>query len=269
LIQPVMTSGRWLLPEDENGLVVGNHFVKIRPEIKVGDTVTVRMGDKDYDFVIVGIYQMAGSPASPMVFTNYEPLANRMGKPGLVSSLRFVTDRSDPARQAEVKKALETRFHEKSIQVTAQTGSETSAQQSVLVRPLVLMLLAMAMLIALVGSLGLMGTMSMNVLERTREIGVMRSIGAVNGAIFQLVVTEGMLIGLISWGLGALLSDPIARLLNRAVGVALLNVPLQYAFSMQGLVIWLVVVLILSALASLIPASSATRLTIRDVLAYE
>lgn len=269
LIKPTVTSGRWLHPEDECGLVVGNHYTKIRPETTVGDTVAIRIGDNDYNFIIIGIYEMAGNPATPMVFTNYEAMAERTGKLGQVSSLRFVTDRPDPARQAEVKKALETRFREEGIQVIAQTGSETSAQQSVLVRPLVLMLLAMALLIALVGILSLMGTMSMNVLERTREIGVMRSIGAMNGAIFQLVVSEGILIGLISWGLGALLSAPIARLLDIAVGVALLNVPLQYIYSLEGLIIWLVIVSFLSTLASLIPAASATRLTIRDIIAYE
>ena len=70
----------------------------------------------------------------------------------------------------------------------------------------------MALLTALVGSIGLTGTMGMNVLERTREIGVMRSIGAVDQEIMRTVIVEGMLIGSISWILGALLSFPITYL---------------------------------------------------------
>jgi putative ABC transport system permease protein len=155
------------------------------------------------------------------------------------------------------------------IQANVQTGSEIIAQQSRPVRILVTLLLAMALLIALVGGLGLMGAMGLSVLERTREIGVMRSIGAQNRAIFQLVVAEGMLIGLISWGLGALVSLPVARLLNRLVGVAMLNVPLRFVFSVDGLLIWLIAVLILSALASLVPARNAVRLAVREILAYE
>ena len=131
------------------------------------------------------------------------------------------------------------------------------------------MLLIMAVLIALVGGLGLMGTMSMNVLERTREIGVMRSIGAVDLAIMGLVITEGMIIGMISWGLGALLAIPITNVLNVLVGVSILTVPLDYVFSPNGLIIWLVLVIVLSTIASILPARNAVRLTVRDVLAYE
>ena len=62
---------------------------------------------------------------------------------------------------------------------------------------------------------------------------------------------------------------PITRLLDNVVGISLLTVPMVYVFSVQGLVIWLVVVLVLSTIASLLPARNAVRLTVRDVLAYE
>ena len=127
----------------------------------------------------------------------------------------------------------------------------------------------MAVLIALVGGLGLMSTMSMNVLERTRELGVMRAIGASDGDVVQMVVVEGLLIGLISWGLGTALAVPISQVLGTAVGMALMSTPLALTFAWDGFVIWLVVVLVLSALASILPARNASRITIRDALAYE
>ncbi|MCB8987117.1 MAG: ABC transporter permease [Ardenticatenaceae bacterium] len=269
LIEPVLTDGRWLLPEDQNTVVVGNHFVKMRPETAVGDTIELRLNERDYPFQIVGIYEMAGSPTSPIVFMNYDYLSVITNKVRRVDRLRIVTDRSDPERQTQVQQALATRLQTMGMDAYLQTGSDTFAQQTALVKVLIALLVAMAMLIAVVGGLGLMGTMSMNVLERTREIGVMRSLGAVDLDIFQLVVVEGLLIGLISWALGALLSVPIAQALDRLVGVAMLNVPLRFFFSAQGLWIWLIVVLFLSALASLLPARSAVRLTVRDVLAYE
>jgi putative ABC transport system permease protein len=134
---------------------------------------------------------------------------------------------------------------------------------------LVVFLVVMALILAFVGSLGLAGTMSLNVLERIREIGVMRAIGASNFAILQIFLIEGVLIGLISWLLGLVVSWPMSRALSDVVGVSFLQTPLDYAFSGSGAILWLVAVIVLSILASILPAMNATRITVRDVLAYE
>jgi putative ABC transport system permease protein len=114
-----------------------------------------------------------------------------------------------------------------------------------------------------------MGTMSINVLERTREIGVMRAIGASNGAVRQVFIVEGVIIGLLSWLVGAILAYPISKLLSDTVGRQFLSTPLDYTFSIPGMLLWLGVVLLLSALTSFLPAWNASRLTVREVLAYE
>ena len=114
-----------------------------------------------------------------------------------------------------------------------------------------------------------MGTMSMNVLERTREIGVMRAIGARDMEVFKLVIQEGIFIGMLSWAIGMVIAIPITLLLDNVVGVAFITTPMKFIYSMNGVVIWLVLVIIISYLSSLLPARSATRLTIREILAYE
>jgi putative ABC transport system permease protein len=134
---------------------------------------------------------------------------------------------------------------------------------------LVTFLLIMALLIAVVGGMGLMGTMTINVLERTREIGVLRAIGASSPAIFQLVLVEGIIIGWLSWVLGALLAVPIGMLLANLVGIAFFQSPMDFVFALDGFIAWMVVVAILGGLACFLPARSATRLTVREVLAYE
>ena len=127
----------------------------------------------------------------------------------------------------------------------------------------------MAVLIAIVGGLGLTGTMSINVLERTREIGVMRAIGASNLDIQGIVLVEGMIIGLISWVISILLAFPITNVLAFGVGTSIMQAPMPPVYSMTGILIWLLGILFIGGVASALPAHRASSLTVRDTLAYE
>ncbi len=270
LIQPVITSGRWLVPEDKNAIVVGNQFLTVRPDVHTGDTVQVSIDGKEYPFYVVGTYQLVGNVVPPLLYANYEYLTQLQNQVDQVLNLRIVTEPQDALTQSRVKKDLEKAFSEAGISVgDMTTGAENMDQQKVTIDVLIYFLLVMAVLIALVGGLGLMGTMSMNVMERTREIGVMRSIGARDQAILMMVVVEGALIGLISWVFGSILALPISWMLDYVVGTAFVTTALGFVISPDGFVIWLVGVMVISAIASWIPARNAVRLTVRDVLAYE
>jgi putative ABC transport system permease protein len=82
-------------------------------------------------------------------------------------------------------------------------------------------------------------------------------------------VAEGVCIGVLSWPVGAVLAFPISRALTTVVGDEFTGAPLRYTFSLSGALFWLVLVVILSALASFLPAWNATRLSVRQVLSYE
>ena len=97
----------------------------------------------------------------------------------------------------------------------------------------------------------------------------MRAIGAHNRIVIKLVIVEGLLIGLFSFVLGTLLSFPITSILSNIISYAIFKAPADFAFTGLGLVIWLGVVIVMSFLASVVPARSASLLTIREVLAYE
>lgn len=269
LLDPVMIDGRWVRDGESDAIVVSNHFMKLRPEVKVGDTLQLRYQEEDSTFHVVGIFRMAGTFPAPFTYITPEGLDAIGGDSTQANQLRLVTDLHTQARQDQVLKTVEAALLKKDLEASLQTGAEIITQQRAVVNILISVLMVMGVLIAVVGGLGLMGTMGMNVLERTREIGVLRSIGAENMAIFRLVVVEGTLIGLISWGLAALAAIPVTNFLDQTLGNALMTVPIMYIFSTQGLLIWLGIVLVLSGLASLLPARSAVRLAVRDVLAYE
>jgi putative ABC transport system permease protein len=213
---------------------------------------------------------MPGNFIPPFVYTNGSYLEKVTGMIGRSYSYRGLTSSSDPQTEQQVARDLKTALEREGVRVgDIITGSEEKALQSQFINVLVLILGVMAVLIALVGGIGLMGTMSMNVMERTREIGVMRSIGARNADLFGIVLVEGGMIGLVSWGLGILVSYPFSLLLCYVTGAAFLQTPMELVYAPQGILIWLVIVLVLSLLASLVPAAHAVRLTVRDVLAYE
>jgi putative ABC transport system permease protein len=85
----------------------------------------------------------------------------------------------------------------------------------------------------------------------------------------MMVIIEGYLIGLISWGIGSLLAIPISSLLSNAISLALFDAATTITYTPTGFMIWFLLVSLLSIGASVIPARKAANLTIREVLAYE
>ncbi len=270
LIDPVIVAGRWLTTGDENAIVIGNHLLNVYPDLKVGDWLTIKIDDKDSKWHVVGVYTITGNVSPPLLYVNYEYLSKLIGRPGQVYSLRVLTQQHNSAAQKAASDLIQKRFEANGIQVgSSQLGADFISGQKSQTDILVYFMLGMATMIAIVGGLGLMGTMSINVLERTREIGVMRAIGASNGDIQGIVIVEGMVVGLISWAISIVLSIPITNVLCFGVGTAILTSPMPAVYGISGIIAWLVFTLALAAIASAWPARRASKLTVRDTLAYE
>ena len=172
--------------------------------------------------------------------------------------------------QHEMGIRLREYFDSRGLKVTdTQTAAVTQTQNNLLFTIVVAFLILMALLLAAVGGLGLTTTMSINIMERVREVGVLRAIGASNTSVRQIVLAEGMAIAVISWILGALISLGLAPLFSAQLGLALIKIPLQYHYSFVGAGVWFFILLAIAAVASLLPARNAVRLTVREVLAYE
>ncbi|MBI5295489.1 MAG: ABC transporter permease [Chloroflexi bacterium] len=270
LIDPVIVAGRWLETGDENAIVIGNHLLNVYPDLKVGDWLTIEIDGRKTQWHIVGVYTITGNVTPPLLYANYEYLSKLIGRPGQVYSLRVLTHNHDSASQKAVSEQIQALYEANGIQYGgAQLGADFIRDQKAQTDLLVYFMLVMAAMIAVVGGLGLMGTMSINVLERTREIGVMRAIGASNGDIQSIVIVEGLVVGLISWIISIPLSLPITNVLCFGVGMALLTSPMPAVYGVSGILAWLVFTLVLAAIASAWPARRASKLTVRDTLAYE
>jgi putative ABC transport system permease protein len=268
LIKPTLIAGRWLLPDDENAVVVNSTFLHDEPDVQLGDELTIKINAKDSTWKVVGIVR--GVMTGSMIYANqpyYMRVTNNLGNS---TTLWVVGTKHDPASEDQVAKALEAQLKASGINVQqTQTIDFTRQRVQGQFNIVVALLLVMAALLGVVGGLGLMGTMSLNVLERTREIGVMRAIGASNGAVRQIFIVEGILIGVLSWLIGSVVALPASKLLSDQVGISFIQTPLSYVFSLSGVALWLVIVVAIATLASILPARAASRLTVRDVLAYE
>ena len=151
------------------------------------------------------------------------------------------------------------------VETTEETREEIISQFNIIS----VLLAVMAVLIAVVGGLGLMGTMSISVLERTKEVGIMRAVGASDRSVLRVVLVEGLFIGLLSWLFATVVAYPLGWWISNLVGVNLLESELTYTFAWWGVGIWIIGVLLISAGASYVPARRASRISVRETLAYE
>ncbi len=270
LTHPKIVAGRWLEADDTNALVVATSLLREDPAIQVGDEITLKINGRSDTWEIVGVYQAIGITVWYESYANYPYVSRLAREVEQTRRVQVVTSEHDPASQEEAAALIDEYFQHLGIRVARiDTSSALRGVQQEQFSIIVAVLMIMALLITLVGGLGLAGTMSMNVLERTREIGVMRAVGASDGAVLRVILVEGLLMALLSWFLAIFLAIPAGKLLSSVVGQHLVNGKLSYVYSIQGALLWLALVLVVAIIASYIPARNASKLTVRDVLAYE
>ncbi|MGD9001121.1 MAG: ABC transporter permease [Anaerolineae bacterium] len=269
MLNPRMVAGRWLLPEDENAIVVSAYLVGEEPDLDVGSEIVLDIEEQETTWQIVGVAQIA-QPAS-YAWVDFDDLSRVVGNVGRANMIDVTAERHDADFQLQVGEALQAHLEGAGLDVNSfYTRSQSRAAIDVLFSIIVMFLGSMAVILTIVGGIGLTGTMSLSVLERIREIGVMRAIGASNGAVRQVIMAEGVVIGLMSWLMGTLLAVPVGKMLSDAVGVRTpLNTPLSYTMPPVAVFLWLGLVVLVSMLASYVPAQNAARLSVREVLAYE
>jgi putative ABC transport system permease protein len=264
LLKPEIMEGRNLSEGDSDAIVINQALAGEFRQMRVGQAVTLRIGGVEKEWRVVGLAREAFSPP-----TGYVPLES-MPQPQLVNSLRLALDQTDEDSLDTVKASLDRSLEQQGMR--ARSSSTTSQTRFVFDEHMVMIyafFIVMAVIVGAVGGLGLMTTMSLNVLERRREMGVLRAIGATPWIVWLMVIAEGLVIGVLSWVIAAVLAWPVSKVVGDTFVRALFRGGLDFSFEFSGLVIWLLVSIALSAVASFVPAWRASRTTVREALAYE
>jgi putative ABC transport system permease protein len=230
--------------------------------------------DSDWHIVGISTTQLVApgepQPTAPIAYVPYRAVSTVSGADGAVNRLVVSGTSHDASAQSALADTLDANLTAAGIGVqSAETHSRMRAQVERLTTPILLLLTSMAALFAIVGGLGLLGTMSLNVLERTGEFGVLRAIGATGRIVLSIVLVEGLTVALLSWVLGSVVSIPMGVVMGNAVGLSFIKVPLEFHFAPFGLVLWLAMAIVLAVVASWVPARNASRLSVRDAIAYE
>jgi putative ABC transport system permease protein len=270
-----LREGRWLDPDDSFAIVLVQDLAE-EVGVGVGDWVTIKYEEKqERDWLVVGLV------FDPILTTAgnvpREVLLRDINNTGRAPAVWVQTKSEDPQRQIEAAKSLRAYYKEHQIEVSPQRGlfggmggDATVETVNALIQQfnfLVVLLAIVAVIIAAVGSIALSGALALSVLERRREIGVMRAIGASSWAIFKLFIGEGLILGLLSWLFALPFAFPAGQILVQALGDTF-GIEIVYHYTFTGAILWLGIITFLSILASWLPARGATRISVRESLAY-
>jgi len=260
-------AGRWLQPTDSDAVVLNQMARSLMPDVKIDDTILLSLGGRATKWRVAGIVEEIGSPAA--AYASEKAYAEAAGITGRAQMIRITSSATDQAERVEIIRSIERALATAGVSV--REGLPLAVLRTAIVEHvsvLVNTLIATAVLLGLIGVLGLASFMSMNVIERTRELGVMRAIGAAPGTIMRIIISEGVFIGGLSWVFAVMLSVPLSLLVGGIVGMLSFRVPLSLTISPAAMLLWLVTVLVISAAACAWPALRASRLTVREALAY-
>jgi len=266
---PKLLAGRWLEPA-ETGAVVLNQLTRDSavPDVDVGDRVQLIVGGQSAIWRVVGLAEEREGGGGG-VYTTAEGLAAALGQPQRVNRLRIVTEGHDERTRKAVASAVDEALAAGGIEVeSAASISHAEAVSEGHLGPIILILVAVAIPLGVVGVIGLASTMSTNVLDRTREFGVMHAIGARPKVVRRIVTIEGVFLALASCLVAIVPALALTAVLGVGLGNLFFSAPLPYRVSVAGAVIWLAVVVLGAILATDSAASRAARLTVREALAY-
>ena len=269
LIALPLVEGRWLAAEDEDAVVVNRALRDAAPEARVGSRLTLRVGEKTVSWRVVGVAKEL--LPLPGAYVSSRETLRAVGQPaGSANSLRIVAASHDADSIRSLSQALERALPKSGIEVaglqSVRDARHAFADHLVIIESALFFASA---LVVLVGGLGLTATLTLNVLQRTREIAVLAAMGASPGKVARLVWMESVLVALLGWCAALAAAVPLTFALDAAAGRMFVKTPLDAAWSGSAIAGSLGLVVALSLVCSLYPAWRAAGLEIAPSLSYE
>jgi len=220
---------------------------------------------------VIGFYEpvFVGGFNSDTIYAPLSALYKTTKKYNQGSVLFIRTTAHDGAFTSTTTKRLKDLYEGQNLKVLdSQTQLDLRATNEWQFSIVTSMLVALAVIIAIVGGIALMGALSIGVIERTKEIGVLRAVGARSRAVLGIFIMEGVLQGLLSWLIAIPISLVASPVVAVSLGKAMFGATLDYQYNWSAVGAWFALVIIISIIASILPARGATRISVRDSLAY-
>jgi putative ABC transport system permease protein len=259
-----ISEGKLLKTTDLGKVIIGADIGKedaFEKEIVVGNKILIQ----GKSFEVVGILKQASSfQTNNAIFMNEEDMKKllKIGDEYDVIVAQ-VSDSKEAETVAErIKEALRKDRKEDvgEEDFSVQTSVEAISSIDTILNIINLIVGGIAAISLLVGGVGIMNTMYTSVLERTKEIGTMKAIGAKNKEILWIFVIESGMLGLIGGIIGAALGIGLAfgvsGIANAAIGGTFLSVEISYPLIFGAIAF----AFILGLISGLTPAMQASKL---------
>ncbi len=265
--------GRMLRKGDKYKIVLGHEYTRphlFETRIELGDRISVN----GQEFKVVGFLKKIGSPPddkSGMVpLDTYGELYDKEGELGFIIAQTQAGEDVEKVGEKVEKELLDANdLDEGEETFTIETPQQLMGTFSTILDIVQIVLLGIAMISLLVGGIGIMNTMFTSVLQRTKEIGVMKALGARNSQVMFLFLVESGLYGLGGGIIGTVIGIGLAKLVEKifvqVVGPTFLVVEINWWLILTVLVFAFVV----GCIAGIVPARNASKLKPVDALRYE
>jgi putative ABC transport system permease protein len=248
---------------NEGGAIFISSVVAEKFALNIGDSLTVKTNQGLVDFsisaVVVDFFNQG------MVITGNRHDLNRYFRSNEVSTILVKTQ--PDAKPSDVISNID-QVYGKRYQLNLESNSDVRKDITSLMDQAFSMFDVMAILAVLISSLGIVNTLTMNVMERTQEIGMLRAIGMTRGQVISMVLSEAALMGLI----GAIIGLAFGVLLSKIFLIsmtAMSGYKLEFIVPLGGLLTSLIVALIISQISALQPARKAAKTNVLEAIRYE